>query len=227
MIWMQLGQAYLIQNVRRNLGLSTKLRFLVIGQEGDADGDKILSQAVESAYTIVAIIEYLRTREKLAQFSYTDFASCGYATVMIVLHSFLDPTPEAAHRVSVAITALQDMASANLKAKSGLQYIEKLLPRVSHALQSLRSESTRQCAFQSRSPEDMTQQAATNATCSAADAGMRTPSATPPTNLAFDTTEQGCGHLATVHFLQEVGELLENLDADPLNLKRSTLRYVP
>lgn len=227
MIWMQLGQARLVQSVRRNLGLSTKLRFLVIGEEGDADGDKILSQAVDSAYTIVAIIDYLRTREQLAHFSYTDFASCGYATVMIILHSFLDPTPEAAHRVSVAITALQEMASANSKAKSGLQYIETLLPRVSNVLQSLRSESTRQFAFHPRSPENMTPLVGTNATCSAADAGMRTPSATPPTDLAFDTTEQACGHLATVHFLQEVGELLENLDADPLNLKQSTLRYVP
>lgn len=30
-VWMQLGQAGLIQRVRRNLGLSTKLGFLVIG----------------------------------------------------------------------------------------------------------------------------------------------------------------------------------------------------
>jgi hypothetical protein len=227
MIWMQLGQAGLIQRVRRNLGLSTKLRFLDIGQEGDADGDKIVSQAVDSAYTIVAIIDYLRTRERLAQFSYTDFASCGHATVVILLHSFLEPTPEAAHRVSVSITALRDMALANVKAKGGLQYIESLIPRVSNVLQSLRGDSARQFAFHPRSPKDMTPLVGTNATCSAADAGMRTASATQPTDLAFDTTEQACGHLAIVHFLQEVGELLENLDADPLNLKQSTLRYVP
>jgi hypothetical protein len=210
MIWMQLGQAGLIQRVRKNLGLSTKLRFLDIGQEGDADGEKILSRAVDSAYTIVAIIDYLRTRERLAQFSYTDFASCGHATVVILLHSFLDPTPEAAHRVSVSITALRDMASANVKAKGGLQYIESLIPRVSNVLQSLRGDSARQFAFHTRS-----------------DAGIRTASAMRPTDLAFDTTEQACGHLAIVHFLQEVGELLENLDADPFNLKQSTLRYVP
>jgi len=229
MVWMQLGQAGLIQRVRRNLGLSTKLCYLVIGQEGDADGNEISSQAVDSAYSIVAIIDYLRTREQLAQFSYTDFFSCAYATVVIILHSFLDPTPEAAQRVSVAITALRDMASGNLKAKGGLQYIESLLPRVSQALQSLRGGSTRQFAFDARSPLDMAPQlaknAATNVTSSAS-TDMRTPSVTP-TDLAFGTTEQAHGHLATIHFFQEVGELLENLDADPHNLKQSTFRYVP
>ena len=223
---MQLGQAGLIQRVRRNLGLSTKLGFLVIGQEGDADGHEISSQAVKSAYTIVAIIDYLRTREQLAQFSYTDFFACAYATVVIILHSFLDPMPEAARRVSVAITALRDMASGNLKAKAGLQYIESLLPRVSHALQTLRGVSTRQFAFDERSPKEMAPQFTMNATCSAADAGMRTASSTP-TDLSFDTTQQAYGHLATIQFFQEVGELLENLDADPHNLKQSTLRYVP
>jgi hypothetical protein len=226
-VWMQLGQAGLIQRVRRNLGLSAKLGFLVIGQEGDADGHEISSQAVKSAYTIVAIIDYLRTREQLAQFSYTDFFACAYATVVIILHSFLDPMPEAAQRVSVAITALRDMASGNLKAKAGLQYIESLLPRVSHALQTLRGGSTRQFAFDERSPKDMAPQFATNATCSAGgDAGMRTASSTPA-DLSFDTTQQAYGHLATIQFFQEVGELLENLDADPHNLKQSTLRYVP
>jgi hypothetical protein len=226
MVWMQLGQAGLIQRVRRNLGLSTKLCFLVIGQEGDADGHEISSQAVNSAYTIVAIIDYLRIREQLAQFSYTDFASCAYATVVIILHSFLDPTPEAAQRVSVAIAALRDMASANLKAKGGLQYIESLLPRVSHALESLRGGSTRQFAVHARSPENMAPQVATNATCSAGDAAMRKASATPA-DRAFDTTGQAHGHLATIDFFQEVGELLENLAADPHNLKQNPLRYVP
>ena len=226
MVWMQLGQAGLIQRVRRNLGLSTKLCFLVIGQEGDGEGHEISSQAVSSAYTIVAIIDYLRIREQLAQFSYTDFASCAYATVVIILHSFLNPTPEAAQRVSVAMAALRDMASANPKAKGGLQYIESLLPRVSHALESLRGGSTRQFAVHARSPENMAPQVATNATCSAADAAMRQASGAP-VNVAFDTTKQAHGHLATIDFFQEVGELLENLAADPHNLKQNPLRYVP
>lgn len=224
---MQLGQAGLIQRVRQNLGLSTKLCFLVIGQEGDGDGHKITSQAVDSAYSIVAIIDYLRTREQLAQFSYIDFFACAYATVVIILHSFLDPTPEAAQRVSVAITALRDMASSNLKAKGGLQYIESLLPRVTYALQSLRGGSTGEFALNARrSSKDMAPQFATNAPCSATDAGMRMTSAMMP-DVTFGTMEQAHGHLATVQFFQEVGELLENLDADPHDLKQSTLRYVP
>jgi hypothetical protein len=198
----------------------------VIGQEGDGDGHEISSQAVNSAYSIVAIIDYLRTREQLAQFSYIDFFACAYATVVIILHSLLDPTPDAAHRVSVAITALRDMASSNLKAKGGLQYIESLLPRVSHALQSLRGGSTRQFGLNPTSQNDMAPQLATNALYSAADAGMRTTSITMP-DVMFDTKEQAHGHLATIQFFQEVGELLENLDADPHNLKQSTLRYVP
>jgi len=226
MVWMQLGQAGLIQRVRKNLGLSTRLCFLVIGQEGDGDGHEITSQAVDSAYSIVAIIDYLRTREQLAQFSYIDFFACAYATVVIILHSLLDPTPEAAQRVSVAMTALRDMASSNLKAKGGLQYIESLLPRVSHALQSLRGGSTRQYTANARSSEDMAPHLATDASRSASDAGMRMTSAMMP-DVTFDTTGQAHGHLATIQFFQEVGELLENLDADPHDLKQSTLRYVP
>jgi hypothetical protein len=131
--WTYLGRDDLIQIVQSYLNNERR------GSDGEpheSSGPSITlsTSCVDSAYTIIELIDLLRQQEQLAKFSHTDLDSCGFATTIILLDSIVHPSSEAGLKVATGMQVLRYMASDNSKALNSLRYIEALLHEINEVL---------------------------------------------------------------------------------------------
>ncbi|CEL03590.1 hypothetical protein ASPCAL04742 [Aspergillus calidoustus] len=112
--------------------------FLPTGEAlGDPAIEALTEHCIASANETINFLGLLRAHKQLSHFSFTDFHSCVFAIIVLLLGSILRPCAAIMHQVQAAMDTLRFMSAGNENAKGGVHLVESFLAIVNRSLSSL------------------------------------------------------------------------------------------
>ncbi|KAK4942998.1 hypothetical protein LTR10_017383 [Elasticomyces elasticus] len=124
MTWIYIGRAALLRLVRKRLHKTAEVS--EFDRSTNPRGQELSERCAKAGYTIIVWINLLRSRKKLAKFSYTDFHSCSSAIIILLLNDVLHPQNSYSSLIENGIDALRFMAGGSQLAKDALHLVERL-----------------------------------------------------------------------------------------------------